>query len=219
MERLMSKSLSTRMVVATLAAAITFAPDLATAQRGTYSSRSHGPTFGVSLAGVGLSTRRGDDDDNLSTEFSGAGVQMEVGWFMLDSHFGLVVDYANMNIDDDGPPNIRRYNHIAGLGRYIFRSDRDIARPYLELGISRREVTARTPGPAPRNARAQSIGGALGGGVQLFMARAVAIDLGGQLGLGGFGDWESGDEVVGSIPELTQASAVIKLGVRFWPGY
>ena len=79
----MSKYLSARIVAATLAAALTLAPDLATAQRGTYSSRSHGPTFGVSLAGVGLSTRRGSDD-NLSTEFTGAGVQMEVGWFMLD---------------------------------------------------------------------------------------------------------------------------------------
>ena len=148
----MSKYLSARIVAATLAAALTLAPDLATAQRGTYSSRSHGPTFGVSLAGVGLSTRRGSDDDNLKTEFTGAGVQMEVGWFMLDSHFGLVIDYANMNIDEDGPPNVRQYNHIAGLGRYMFRSDRDIARPYLELGISRREVTARTPGGTPRNA-------------------------------------------------------------------
>ena len=43
--------------------------------------------------------------------------------------------YANKNIVEDGPPYIRRYNHIAGIGRYMFRSDRDIARP--SAGASR----------------------------------------------------------------------------------
>jgi hypothetical protein len=216
-EMLVKSTMSVRLTALTLAAVVTFSPDSAAAQRGTYSSRSHGPTFGVSLAGVGLSTRRGADDD-LKTEFTGAGVQMEIGWHMLDSHFGLLVDYTNVNIDENGPPNVRQYNHLAGLGRYIFRSDRDIARPYVELGINRREVIARTPGPDPRNARAQSIGGALGGGVQLFMARAVAVDLGAQVGLGGFNDWESGDDIITSLPELTQSTAVVRLGVRFWPG-
>lgn len=216
-EMRMQHTLSIRSAVFTLAAAALLVPDVVTAQRGTYSSRSHGPTFGVSLAGVGLSTRRGDG--NTATEFTGSGVQMEVGWNMLESHFGLLVDYASMNINDGGPPNVRRYSHIGGLGRYMFRSDRDIVRPYLEVGISRREITARTSGDSPRNARTQSIGGAIGGGMQVFLARPVALDFGAQLGLGGFQDWESDDDVISSLPEVTQSTAVIRLGLRFWPGY
>jgi len=203
--------------IAVASTAVLFVTPVAVeAQRGPLSSRSHGPTFGVSLAGVGLSTRGSDDN---SRDIAGTGVQMEVGWNMLTSHFGLLLDYASINVDEDGPPNIRGYSHIAGLGRYMFRADRDIVRPYLEIGISRREVTGRTPGPDPRSARTQSIGGAIGGGMQVFLARPVALDFGAQLGLGGFDDWKSGDNIVGSLPELNQSSAVVRLGIRFWPGY
>lgn len=212
----MSRHLSIRTTLLAFGAAALLAPSIASAQRSSFASRSHGPTFGVSLAGVGLSTRRGDG--NTATEFSGTGVQMEVGWQMLESHFGIILDYASMNIDGGGPPDVRRYNHIAGLGRYIFRSDRDIVRPYVEVGINRREVTARTSGLLPRTARAEGIGGTIGGGMQVFLARPVALDFGLQLGLGGFNDWKSDGSTVGSLPALTQSTGVVRLGVRFWPG-
>ena len=206
-----------RLSAYVLAMATAVVPSALEAQRGSLNSRSSGPSFGVSLAAVSLSTRA--DDDFRSRDFSGAGVQMEVGWHMLASRFGLLLDYANITIDENGPPNIRSYNHIAGLGRYMFRSDRDITRPYLELGLNRREVIGRTPGPVRRTVRSQSIGGTVGGGFQVFLARPVSLDFGAQLGLGAFGDWERGDDVIsGGMPELEQGTVVIRFGVRFWPG-
>jgi hypothetical protein len=215
-EMFMHIRLSAAAVALATTALLSSFPAQASAQRGTFSSRSHGPTFGVSLAAVALNTEGGRNDN---TEFGGAGVHMEVGWHMMSSHFGVLLDYASVNIDDEGPPNIRRYNHIGGVGRYLFRSDRDIVRPYLEIGVNRREVTARTAGLLPRSARTRSVGGAIGGGMQVFLARAVALDLSAQLGLGGFDDWKSGDDEISSLPEVKQATGVLRLGVRFWPGY
>lgn len=210
--------MSVRLSVRALALMCSFVvPGVVDAQRGALSSRSSGPAFGVSLAAVSLRTRA--DDSFRSRDFSGAGVQMEVGWHMLASRFGLLLDYANISIDESGPPQIRSYNHIAGLGRYMFRSDRDITRPYLELGLNRREVIGRTPGPLRRTVRTQSIGGTVGGGFQVFLARPVALDFGAQLGLGSFGDWERGDDIIsGGMPELEQGTMIVRLGVRFWPG-
>ncbi len=197
-------------MVGAIAATALFART-ADAQR--YVSRSHGPTFGVSGAVVGLT---GDIADGPS--ISGGGVQLEVGWFFRASHLGVLMDYVTAGIDDNGPPALKNYSHIGVTGRYLFRDDRNMLRPYVELGLTRREATARLSGALPRTASTHSLGGSLGLGAQLFLARSVALDLGGQVGLGTFSDWESNDTPANLVP-LKPGSSTIRLGLRLWPGY
>jgi opacity protein-like surface antigen len=203
-------SLSPRLHSAALVSAIVFGAAALPAQ--PFMSRSHGPTFGVSAAAVGLT------GDNAAAEsITGTGVHLELGWHARASHFGVLLDYVDVGLDDEGPPALRDYSHIGVNGRYLFRTDRAMARPYVQIGLLRREVTSRVGVTPLRTARSSSVGGTLGGGVQLFVARPVAIDLGAQLALGPFSDWKSNGQLVNVAP-LKPASTVLRLGVRFWPG-
>lgn len=194
-------------VVSVLAGAM-FSSALAGAQS---ISNVKGVSLGASLTGASISTKEGSTTE---TE-SGGGFQIE-GAYGFNRRLALGIDYARASIDASGDLGEYTLSHIGVLGRLFFRGDEKRARPYLEGAILRREIAADvTDGNSDATIKANSIGGGVGGGVQIFAKPTISFDISGQYAFGSFADWSINGE---SFPfgDLSATSFTLRLGARFY---
>jgi hypothetical protein len=63
--------------------------------------------------------------------------------------------------------------------------------------------------------KANSVGGGLGGRVQIFATPTLAFDISGQYGFGSFADWTVNGLNV-PAPEVTAMSFTLRLDARFY---
>jgi hypothetical protein len=194
-----------RGLIATL---ILAAPAVAQAQgAGGRLSKTTGLSLGASLTGASFSTA----EDGTTTTESGAGFQVEA-MYGLNKRFSVGLEYARANIDAAEGLGQYALSHIGGVGRLFFRDDTKRARPYVEGVLLRREIASDIFDAF--NVKARSIGGGLGGGVQIFAKPTVAFDVSGQYASGSFGDWTANGE---SFPfaDMAATSFTFRVGARF----
>lgn len=174
-------------------------------------SSMRGASIGASFTGASVSTSEG----GTTTTESGAGFQVE-GLYGLNRRIAIGLDYARANIDAAEGFGQYTLSHIGGIGRLFFRDDDKRARPYLEGAILRREIGVDiTDGFDAATVKASSLGGGLGGGVQIFATPKFAFDISGQYAFGSFSDWEANGQ---SIPlgDVSATSFTLRLGGRFY---
>lgn len=174
-------------------------------------SNIRGASIGASFTGASVSTSEG----GTTTTESGTGFQIE-GLYGLNRRVAIGLDYARANIEALEGFGQYTLSHIGGIGRLFFRDDDKRARPYLEGAILRREIgVGFTDGFDEATVKTSSIGGGLGGGVQIFASPKFAFDISGQYAFGSFGDWEANGQ---SIPfvDISATSFTLRLGGRFY---
>jgi hypothetical protein len=200
------------IVVGLTSVALAFATTAAHGQAaGGGMSSTRGISIGASVTGASVSTT----ESGSTTTESGAGFQVE-GLYGINRRFAIGLDYASANIDAAEGLGQYTLSHIGGIGRLFFRSDDKRARPYLEGAILRREIAVEvSDGFDAATVKASSIGGGLGGGVQIFTTPKLAFDVSGQYGFGSFSDWKVDGESV-PIGDLSATSFTFRLGARFY---
>jgi hypothetical protein len=202
-----------RATIRGLIAALTLTSTIAGAQptfTGTMSD-TRGASLGASFTGASVGTTEG----GTTTTESGAGFQVE-GMYGINRRFAIGLDYARANIDAADGFGQYTLSHIGGIGRLFFRDESKRARPYLEGAILRREIAVDfTDGFDDATVKANSLGGGLGGGVQIFAKPTLAFDISGQYGFGSFADWTVNGLNV-PAPEVTATSFTLRLGARFY---
>lgn len=204
-----------RAVMATVAAALSLSAAVAQAQATSGSaggmSNTRGLSLGVGLTGASVST----SESNTTTTESGAGFQIE-GMYGINRRFAVGLDYARANIDAVDGLGQYTLSHVGGIGRLFFRGDDKRARPYLEGAIMRREIAVDvTDGFDEATVKASSVGGGLGGGVQIFAKPTISFDISGQYGFGSFDEWKV-DGMSVPVGEISATSFTFRLGARFY---
>jgi hypothetical protein len=200
------------IVTGVTAAALAFATTTVHSQTaGGGMSSTRGISVGASLTGASVSTT----ESGSTTTEGGAGFQVE-GLYGINRRFAIGLDYARANIDEVDGLGQYTLSHFGGIGRLFFRDDAKRARPYLEGAILRREIAVEvSDGFDAASVKANSIGGGLGGGVQIFTTPNVAFDISGQYGFGSFSDWKVNGQSV-PIGDLSATSFTFRLGARFY---
>lgn len=174
-------------------------------------SDTKGVSLGASLTGASVSTT----ESGSTTTESGGGFQIEA-MYGLNRRFSLGLEYARANIDAAGGLGQYTLSHVGGIGRLFFRDESKRARPYLEGALLRREIaTDVTDGFDDATVKASSIGGGLGGGVQIFAKPSISFDISGQYGFGSFDEWKV-DGVPVPVGDYSATSFTLRLGARFF---
>ena len=173
-------------------------------------STDRGPSVGLAYTGVGIATT----EDGATTTESGNGVVAEVGYGFGKLWLGGQFNSASMN-DIDG----RGTYTLSGLGltgRYVFRGTDKMARPYLEVGGLRRQLTADVvERGSTTTVKASSFGASFGGGISVFFTPRFALDVGGQYGFGDLTDWKA-NGVAARTNDLAATTFVLRLGGRWF---
>jgi hypothetical protein len=203
----------TRAATLGLTAALTLTTTIAGAQAATKGALSdtRGLSLGTSFTGASVATT----ESGASTTESGAGFQVE-GMLGINNKFALGLDYARANIDAVDGLGQYTLSHIGGIGRLFFRDESKRARPYVEGAILRREIAVNlTDGFDAATVKAHSIGGGLGGGVQIFAKPTFAFDISGQYGFGSFSDWTV-NGLSAPAEDISATSFTLRLGARLY---
>jgi hypothetical protein len=203
----------TRAAILGLTAALTLTTTIVGAQAATTGTMSNtrGLSLGASFTGASVATT----ESGTTTTESGAGFQVE-GMYGINNRFALGLDYARANIDAVDGLGQYTLSHIGGIGRLFFRDESKRARPYLEGAILRREIAVDiTDGFDAATVKANSLGGGLGGGVQIFATPTFAFDISGQYGFGSFSDWTVNGQNV-PAEDISATSFTLRLGARFY---
>jgi hypothetical protein len=214
---LSSEAVVTRRVLASAAfLGAMFSSSSLSAQAANAGTMSRSRGFAIGASGTGTSVAATNEGETR-TQY-GYGYQVE-GTFGFAKRFaiGLEYSYSNINNSEHGE-EYRPYtlSHVGLIGRYFFRDDTKLARPYAEGVLSQRQITIdSTDNVDESNVKSSSLGAGVGFGVAFFATPRLAFDFSGQTGFGTFSDWKAGDRDVAS-GDVKASSFILRLGARFY---
>ncbi len=167
--------------------------------------------IGAGLAGMSISS---DFDGQASTTEGGVGFHLEAGWgfrrpIVVSGRFSRVLIESDVNYTAD---------QIDLSARYLFLSNAQAFRPYLELGIARRTINQLNviiEDVQPTSATSSSTGVLGGIGVHMFVNPRLVLDGGITVAPGSFSDWSSFGQPV-PVGTINAVSVGVRLGVRAW---
>ena len=187
----------------------------------TGSDRMRGFMLGVhSIAAPGLTLTGGEIDGSFITQFgAGAGVTVGYGITRLFSAFASL-DVAKQNTAPDvEPAGSWGLSHFEVGGRANIPLGASSTVPYISASVGRRAMAARSTNDDGEQFDT-SISGPMigvGGGVEHFFSRSMALDAGIGLGYGKFNHFKAGEEEYD--PKANPTTSIrMRLGVNWRPG-
>ena len=171
-------------------------------------SSTRGVLLGAHLSATALQL----DEDGAGDAERGGGLGITLGYGFTD-RFSLLLRLAGANIsyagDADGSYGL---GDVDLGGRYSFGSTAAALRPYAELGVSATAVTDTFEG---EDVTFSGGGVFVGGGLEYFFTRKVALDAGLVLGKGKFTTVDVSGTTSDDFEDLDFTTTRINLGVSF----
>lgn len=187
----------------------------------TGSDRMRGFMLGVhSIAATGLTLTGEEINGSFITKFgAGAGVTVGYGITRLFSAFASL-DVAKQNTASDvEPAGSWGLSHFEVGGRANIPVGASSTVPYVSASIGRRAMTARITNEDGEQFDSAITGPmiGLGGGIEHFFSRSMALDAGIGVGYGKFTNLKFGEEEYDPKANAT-TSIRLRLGVNWRPG-
>lgn len=153
------------------------------------------------------------DEEGAGGAENGGGLGLTLGYGFTD-HFALLLraDGASINYEDDVEEGSYGLGNVDLGGRYSFGSAAAALRPYAELGVSATALVDEI-----EDEEITFSGGAvfLGGGLEYFFSRRVALDAGLVIGKGKLTTVEFGGTSTDDFEDLDFTTSRLNVGVSF----
>jgi hypothetical protein len=169
---------------------------------------------GVAVGGELLTTvMRAEYASGRKETPAGVGLRAVVS-YGLTQHWAVFAAASTSSIRTGGAEGLRQGEFGA---RYTFLDEEAPARPYIEAGFSRRQFRTNLPRAdgTPRTINSIGNGPIIAGGVQLFVNRRFAADLGVAVSTGSFRDPRIARERVPVLTGSTPGTS-LRIGVKYF---